>query len=59
MAGQVDAGRVNVIYGSPSGLAVPGNQFWNQGSNGILDVAEAFDNFGYGLAPGTGKARRK
>jgi disulfide bond formation protein DsbB len=41
-----DAGGMNVIYGSPAGLAATGNQFWTQDSPGILDTAEDTDNFG-------------
>jgi hypothetical protein len=40
-----DAGAMNVIYGSPAGLAAdggPGNQFWTQSSQGIR---------GYGSRP--------
>jgi hypothetical protein len=43
-----DAGAVNVIYGSPTGLDVnagPGNQFWTQDSPDVLDQAEAGDLF--------------
>jgi FG-GAP repeat len=44
-----EAGAVNVIYGGPNGLealAGPGNQFWNQDSPDVLDVAESKDHFG-------------
>lgn len=42
----VDAGAVNVLYGSGSGLTSTRNQFWNQNTSGILDVAEEnFDGF--------------
>jgi len=47
-----DAGQINVIYGSASGLAAGGNQIWNQNSPGILDTAEAGDLFGSSLAGG-------
>jgi FG-GAP repeat len=51
-----NAGAVSVIYGSPSGLKGPGNQFWHQDSleSGIAvkDQAEDFDRFGMGLAAG-------
>jgi FG-GAP repeat protein len=49
---QPGAGGVNVIYGSAVGLTSTGNQFWTQGSGGLLDQAEAKDNFGYGQWPG-------
>jgi disulfide bond formation protein DsbB len=48
----VDAGSVNVIYGSAAGLSAAGNQFWTQDSPGILDTAEEFDNFGCFVGPG-------
>ena len=47
-----NAGVVNVIYGSSSGLTAEGNQMWSQNSPGILDVAEPFDNFGAALTIG-------
>ena len=46
------AGAVNVIYGSSGGLSCGGNQFWHQDSSGILDTAEASDQFGDALAAG-------
>jgi FG-GAP repeat len=45
-----DAGSVQVVYGSTSGLRASGNQVWNQDSPGILDFAEAGDGFGFALA---------
>ena len=50
--GKSSAGAVNVIYGSPDGLTAAGNQFWHQNSLGVLDVAEAPDQFGRSLAAG-------
>jgi len=47
-----DAGAVHIIYGSASGLAAASNQFWNQDSAGIEDIAEGIDVFGYALASG-------
>jgi hypothetical protein len=47
-----DAGAVNVIYGSASGLAATGNQFWHQDSPGIEGGAEVGDHFGSSLAVG-------
>jgi hypothetical protein len=47
-----DAGGVNILYGSASGLSVTGNQFWTQNSPGIRNTAEASDNFGWSLAVG-------
>ncbi len=48
----VDAGAVNVIYGSVSGLTSLGNQYWHQNSAGVLEVAETSDGFGSELAAG-------
>jgi hypothetical protein len=47
-AQQIDAGAVNVIYGSSTGLATTSNgpQLWTQDSSGILDLSEAGDRFG-------------
>jgi hypothetical protein len=42
-----DAGSVNVLYGSALGLTSAGNQLWHQDSPGILDAAEATDEFGF------------
>jgi hypothetical protein len=47
-----DAGEVNVIYGSATGLTAAGNQIWNQNSAGILDVAEQSDRLGFTLSRG-------
>jgi hypothetical protein len=47
-----DAGGVNVLYGSPSGLsatAVP-DQFWTQDSPNVEDIAEQDDEFGVSVA---------
>src|SRR5262249_29581296 len=35
-----DAGAVNVLYGSATGLTEVGDQLWTQDTAGILDVAE-------------------
>jgi disulfide bond formation protein DsbB len=53
-----DAGAVNVLFGSVTGLAATGNQFWNQNSPGVLDLAEASDLFGWSGAPGPGSSPR-
>jgi hypothetical protein len=47
-----DAGSVNVLYGSASGLTAAGDQLWSQNSLGIADVAEDLDRFGASLAAG-------
>jgi len=49
VGGVEDAGAVNVIYGSPAGLAAHGNQFWSQDSPGVGGRAEASDQLGFGL----------
>ncbi|MEM9530296.1 MAG: hypothetical protein AAGA23_05215 [Pseudomonadota bacterium] len=47
-----NAGSVNVIYGSASGLTTAGNQLWIQGQDGIVGTTEAGDQFGWALATG-------
>lgn len=47
-----DAGSVNVIYGSASGLNGVGNQLIYQGNGGMNGGAEAGDAFGSSLATG-------
>ncbi|MDP9188611.1 MAG: Ig-like domain-containing protein, partial [Actinomycetota bacterium] len=47
-----DAGTVNVIYGSASGLTSAGNQLWHQNSPGIPEAADAGDSLGGALASG-------
>jgi hypothetical protein len=47
-----EAGAVNVIHGSSTGLRANGNQFWHQGSPGLPDEPEPFDRFGWSLATG-------
>ena len=48
----VDAGAVNVIYGSELGLDSPGDQFWTQGTEGLKGVPQFQDRFGTSLATG-------
>jgi hypothetical protein len=48
----LDAGAVEVIYGTASGLAMANRQFWLQGALGLRDVAEAGDGFGAALTAG-------
>jgi hypothetical protein len=45
-----DAGAVNVIYGTGSGLTGDNNQIWYQGFNGLQGTAETGDLFGLSLA---------
>ena len=52
VGGRVDAGAVNVIYGSSTGLTASGNQYWTQNSAGIGDSAENSDQFGFATAAG-------
>jgi len=52
VGGHGEAGAVNVIYGSPTGLRSAGNQFWTQDSPGVADAAEDGDSFGSSLAAG-------
>jgi hypothetical protein len=49
-----DAGAINVLYGSPSGLqaGVPDDQIWWQNGPGVGDVSEQRDQFGWSLAGG-------
>jgi len=48
--GKIDAGAVNVIYGSTTvGLSRVGDQLWNQDAPGINGAIQASDNFGSSL----------
>jgi len=47
-----EAGVVQVLYGSASGLDSARNQLWSQGTNGIPDTAETGDRFGWSLTVG-------
>lgn len=49
VAGEDDAGAVNVMYGSPAGLMSERSEIWSQRSAGIADVAERLDSFGASL----------
>jgi hypothetical protein len=49
-SGFLDAGAVNVIYGSAAGLTIPGNQFWTQDS--INRGAGTGDLFAWALGTG-------
>ena len=51
--GQIeDAGTVTVIYHDGSALDPSDHQVWEQGMNGLLDLAEHQDRFGSALAVG-------
>jgi hypothetical protein len=47
-----DAGVVQVLYGSPSGLTASGDQVWHQGKKGVPGTNEGGDGFGESLAVG-------
>ena len=46
------AGQVTVIYGANGGLTGNGAKAFNQNSAGVLDAAEASDQFGFSVASG-------
>jgi FG-GAP repeat len=46
----IAAGAVEVLYGSATGLATTGAQFWHEGAGGLPDSPEPSDFFGFGLA---------
>jgi hypothetical protein len=51
----LNAGAVNVLYGSATGLQAdgtggPDDQFWTQDSNGVENQADAEDEFGWNVA---------
>jgi hypothetical protein len=50
--GIVEAGAVNVLYGSANGLTAVGDQLWTQRSSGVAGVSEMEDRFGASLAAG-------
>jgi len=54
LAGGVDAGALNVLYGSAAGLqtAAPADQFWHQSVPGVNNLAETGDRFAFALACG-------
>ncbi|MEV7522549.1 VCBS repeat-containing protein [Streptomyces sp. NPDC091371] len=55
--GSVDAGRVTVVYGSPTGLAAgKATTDYVQGTGPIPGAAEAYDWVGYALAAGKSSA---
>lgn len=47
-----EAGAVNVIYGTTTGLTGNGDQVWSQNINALAGVAEDFDRFGHAVAAG-------
>ncbi len=52
LGSKVDAGAVNVVYGSQNGLGTFMKQFWHQDSPGVPGVNESHDRFGAALAVG-------
>jgi len=52
MAAVLDAGIVQVLYGSEDGLTAEGNERWMQNSPGVADAIESNDQFGFTLAAG-------
>ena len=53
IGGAIDAGAVNVIYGTIlQGLRAEGNQFLHENSAGVGGASESNDHFGYSLAAG-------
>ena len=52
--GVLDAGAVNVLYGSASGLQAtsPADQIWSQDSPSVKDDPEESDGLGFGLSAG-------
>jgi hypothetical protein len=48
----VDAGAVNVLYGSAAGLTAAGSELWHQDVAGVEGTAEGGDRFGAALASG-------
>ena len=52
VGGHQDAGIVYVLYAGDTGLAKAGRQKWTQDTPGVVDAAEADDQFGFVLAAG-------
>lgn len=50
--GVTNAGHVNVLYGSATGLTAEGNQVWHRNSSNIEGAAEANEFFGLSLTSG-------
>ncbi len=50
--GKRDAGALNVLYGTPSGLVAEGDNFWHQNRPGVPDKNNKWDGFGTALAVG-------
>lgn len=52
VGGKDDAGAINVLYGSPSGVTFAGNTIFHQNISGVDDDCERGDKFGAALAAG-------
>jgi FG-GAP repeat len=52
VGGAFDAGAVNVLYGTSTGLTGTGSQLFTQNSPGVAGAAEQSDLFGFALAAG-------
>ncbi len=48
----LNAGKVNVLFGSSSGITAAGDEIWSQGVNGLVGKAEDNDRLGLELAGG-------
>ena len=55
----VNAGAVSILYGTSTGLASTGNQFWHENSAGIANSATEGDQFGNALAAANSGRRRR
>ena len=47
-----NVGAVNILYGTTNGLNAAGDQFFNQNSSGIEELAQTGDEFGAALSLG-------
>jgi FG-GAP repeat protein len=57
--GITDAGAVNVLYGSSSGIQTAGNQRWTKASRRVAGAPVSFQGFGYSLGAGDlGKSKQ-
>lgn len=52
VAGKAYAGAVSVLYGGLGGLSAAGNQVWTQETPGVIEDAQASDQFGIALVGG-------
>lgn len=52
IGGNADAGAVNVLYGTTTGLSAAGDQFWSQNTANVEGDPNPSDQFGWSLAAG-------